>query len=67
MTAAHHRLRVDSQPLVWATGRGDSEGRQGVVPGIKNTRLQHPAASLWAKPMERTAKAIFIRSFQEGC
>jgi len=27
-------------------------------------RLQHPAASLWAQPLERTAKAVFIRLFQ---
>ncbi len=26
MTAAHHRLRAGSQPLVWTTGRATAKG-----------------------------------------
>jgi len=36
MTAVH-RLHAGSQPLVWTSGRGDSEGRQRVVPDKKVT------------------------------
>ena len=60
--AAAHRLRAGSQPLVWTTGRGDSEGRQRVVPGKKgytfSTRQHRSGRSLWT-----TAEAKFIRLF----
>ena len=62
MTAAHHRLRAGSQPLVWTTRRATAKGGQGLR-RVQKVAPSAPGSIALGEATGAHTKAKFIRLF----